>query len=371
MLENKRYYLGCDIGGTFTDFALIDQESNEVKVYKCLSTPDDPARAVFEGIKRFQEDDKECLSKTIELIHGTTLVINAIIERKGAKTALLTTSGFRDIIEIARELRYEVYNFQIEYPVPLVPRYLRFEVKERMSFDGKVIQPLDEGQVLLLIEHLKKHQIESIAICFLHSYKNSGHEKRVAAMIQDRWPDVSISSSFEILPQIEEYERTNTTIVNAYIKRVMEEYLSRIERKLASQGFEGALYIMSSSGGLIPFETAKRFPVRAIESGPAGGVMAAKFYSRLHAYNDILSFDMGGTTAKLCAVMRGEVNISRDYEVDRMRRFKKGSGIPLRMPVFDLIEIGAGGGKHCKGKSFGASGSRARKCRCQSWAGLL
>lgn len=353
MVKAKQYLLGCDIGGTFTDFALIDQQTGKVSVYKCLSTPEDPARAVFEGIKKFLNEDKECLGRTLELIHGTTLVINAIIERKGAKTALVTTRGFKDIIEIARELRYEVYNFQIEYPVPLVPRHLRFELSERMAYDGRVIERLDEGEVLSLIKWLKKNGIESIAICFLHSYKNPGHEKRVASIIKDRWPEVSISISSEVLPQIEEYERTNTTIVNAYIKRVMEDYLLTIEKWLTSHGFEGALYIMSSSGGVIPVDTAKTFPVRAIESGPAGGVMAAKFYSKLHEYNDILSFDMGGTTAKLCAVMRGEVSISRDYEVDRMRRFKKGSGIPLRTPVFDLIEIGAGGGSIAKVSSLG------------------
>ncbi len=353
MVKTKHYLLGCDIGGTFTDFALIDLQSGRVRVYKCLSTPDDPAKAVFEGIKKFINEDKDCLGQTLELIHGTTLVINAIIERKGAKTALVTTRGFKDIIEIARELRYEVYNFQIEYPVPLVPRHLRFEVGERMAYDGKVIERMEEGEVLSLIEELKRNGIESIAICFLHSYKNPEHEKRVAAILKDRWPEVSVSISSEVLPQIEEYERTNTTIVNAYIKRVMEDYLMRIEKWLTSRGFEGVLYIMSSSGGVIPVDTAKTFPVRAIESGPAGGVMAAKFYSRLHDYNDILSFDMGGTTAKLCAVMRGEVSISRDYEVDRMRRFKKGSGIPLRTPVFDLIEIGAGGGSIAKVSSLG------------------
>lgn len=345
--------MGCDIGGTFTDFALINLKNGRVRVYKCLSTPDDPARAVFEGIQKFISEDKDCLGQILEFIHGTTLVINAIIERKGAKTALVTTRGFKDIIEIARELRYEVYNFQIEYPIPLVPRHLRFEVGERMAYDGKIIEKMDEGEVLSLIETLKRNGIESIAICFLHSYKNQEHEKRVKALLKDRWPEVSVSISSEVLPQIEEYERTNTTIVNAYIKRVMEDYLLRIEKWLTSRGFEGALYIMSSSGGVIPVNTAKTFPVRAIESGPAGGVMAAKFYSKLHDYNDILSFDMGGTTAKLCAVMRGEVSISRDYEVDRMRRFKKGSGIPLRTPVFDLIEIGAGGGSIARVSSLG------------------
>lgn len=347
-MREKIYCLGCDIGGTFTDFVLINQKNGEVKVHKCLSTPEDPSKAIFEGINKFLDEDGQSLNQTAEIIHGTTLVINAIIERKGAKTALVTTRGFRDVIEIARELRYEVYNFQIEYPVPLVPRHLRFEVDERLSFDGKTIKALNEEEVISLIRDLKKKQIESVAICFLHSYKNPENEQRVAGIFRRCWPEVSISISFEVLPQIEEYERTNTTIVNAYIKRVMEEYLSALEKWLTSKGFEGSLYIMSSSGGVIPVETAKRFPVRAIESGPAGGVMAAKFYSRLHDYNDILSFDMGGTTAKLCAVMRGEVNISRDYEIDRMRRFKKGSGIPLRTPVFDLIEIGAGGGSIAK-----------------------
>jgi N-methylhydantoinase A len=347
-VSEKIYYLGCDIGGTFTDFVLINQKNGEVKVHKCLSTPQDPSQAIFEGIKRFLEQDSSLLSRTAEIIHGTTLVINAIIERKGARTALMTTRGFRDVIEIARELRYEVYNFQIEYPLPLVPRHLRFEVDERVSFDGRVIKALEEKEVLDLLQRLKEKRIESVAVSFLHSYKNPEHEKRVDAILRNSWPDLSISLSSEVLPQIEEYERTNTTIVNAYIKRVMEEYLSALEKWLHSKGFEGSLYIMSSSGGVIPLETAKRLPVRAIESGPAGGVMAAKFYSRLHDYNDILSFDMGGTTAKLCVVMKGEVNISRDYEIDRMRRFKKGSGIPLRTPVFDLIEIGAGGGSIAK-----------------------
>ena len=352
-MKIKQYYLGCDIGGTFTDFCLINEETGEVKVAKCLTTPDDPARAVFEGIAKFLEMDKDCLRKCIEIIHGTTLVINAIIERKGAKTALLTTAGFRDVIEICREMRYDVYNLQIEYPIPLVPRHLRFEVNERVSFDGKVIRPLDEGQVLSLIEELKKKKIESIAISFLHSYNNPEHERRVASIVREHWPEVSISTSSEVLPQIEEYERTNTTIVNAYINRVMDEYLSRLEKWLISNGFEESLYLMLSSGGIIPVETARKFPVRAIESGPAGGVMAAKFYAKLHGYNDILSFDMGGTTAKLCAVIRGKVNISRDYEVVRMSRFKKGSGIPLRIPCFDLIEIGAGGGSIAKVGSLG------------------
>jgi N-methylhydantoinase A len=352
-MQGKHYYLGCDIGGTFTDFCLINEETRAISVAKCLTTPDDPARAVFEGIGRFLNIDKECLSKCIEIIHGTTLVINAIIERKGATTSLLTTAGFRDIIEIGREMRYDVYNFQIEYPIPLIPRHLIFEVNERVSFDGKVIQPLDEKQVASLIDELKKRKVESIAICFLHSYKFPEHERRVATIIKEHWPEVTVSISSEVLPQIEEYERTNTTIVNAYIKRIMDEYLSRIERRLISYGFEGPLYLMLSSGGIIPSETARKFPVRTIESGPAGGVMAAKFYAKLHEYKDLLSFDMGGTTAKLCSVISGQVNISRDYEVGRMSRFKKGSGIPLRVPCFDLIEIGAGGGSIAKVGSLG------------------
>lgn len=352
-MEVNKYYLGCDIGGTFTDFCLINKETGEVNVAKCLSTPDDPAKAVFEGIGRFLKIDKECLSKCIEIIHGTTLVINAIIERKGAKTSLLTTAGFRDIIEIGREMRYDVYNFQIEYPSPLIPRHLILEVNERISFDGRIIQAIDEKQVLSLIDKLKKKKVESIAICFLHSYKFPEHERKVASIIRKHWPEVPVSISSEVLPQIEEYERTNTTIVNAYIKGIMEGYLSCIQKWLISYGFGGSLHLMLSSGGIIPVETAKKFPVRAIESGPAGGVMAAKFYAKLHEYNDLLSFDMGGTTAKLCSVTGGEVNISRDYEVGRMSRFKKGSGIPLRVPCFDLIEIGSGGGSIARVGSLG------------------
>jgi len=352
-MNAKQYYLGCDVGGTFTDFSLIDGNTGEVKVAKCLTTPENPSKAIFEGVERFLRDDKECLAACREIIHGTTLVINAILERKGAKTALLTTRGFRDIIEIAREMRYDVYDFQIEYPPPLIPRHLRYEVDERIAFDGRIIEPLNEDQLLHLIGRLKEKQVESIAICFFHSYKNPDHEKQAAGFIKERWPEVSISLSSEILPQIGEYERTNTTIVNAYIGRIMGQYLSVLEQWLVSHGFKESLFLMNSGGGVIPAETAKRFPVRCIESGPVGGVMAAGFYADLHQYSDILSFDMGGTTAKLCAIMGGRLHTSREYEVDRRSRFKKGSGIALKVPVIDLIEIGAGGGSIAKVGSLG------------------
>ncbi len=338
------FRLGCDIGGTFTDFILLNQETGETEIHKLLTTPDDPSKAVLSGIERYLESRPDLLSEMENIIHGTTLVINAIIERKGALTALITTGGLRDILEIGREKRYDIYDVFISYPPPLVPRYLRREVGERINRDGLVIKRLDEQEAGKVAAELAAAGVESIAVCFLHSFVNPEHEQLMGRVLKETCGQIPFSLSSEVLPEIREYERTSTTVANSYVQPLTNRYLNNLKDSLSSMGFNRKLFVMLSSGGTASLETAIKYPIRICESGPASGVMAARFYGRAAGIEDLLSFDMGGTTAKSCIVSGGQAAMTQTYEVARMHRFKRGSGIPLRIPVIDLMETGAGGG---------------------------
>jgi N-methylhydantoinase A len=345
--------LGCDIGGTFTDFVLVDDESGEFRVNKCLTTPGDPSDAVEQGIRELLEQAPGFMPKIEEIIHGTTLVINAIIERKGAKTGLLTTRGFRDVLELGRELRYDAYDIFAEYPLPLVPRSLRREVSERITVDGRVIEELDPREVRTVLSEMLELGIESLAVCLINSYENPVHEIKIKEIVGSEAPDLSLSTSFEVLPQIREYERTCTTATNAYVKPITARYLAKLSSRLDSLGFRGKLFIMLSSGGITSVETARQFPVRIIESGPTAAVIASQHYGRMFKIKDIFCFDMGGTTAKSCLIQKGQAGLVSTFEVGRVQRFKKGSGLPIQVPVVDLMEIGAGGGSIAKINKMG------------------
>lgn len=343
-MKNGAFRLGCDIGGTFTDFVLVNDETGTFSIYKCLTTPSDPSDAIETGIRGLEQQTPGFMPYVAEIIHGTTLVINAIIERKGARTGLITTKGFRDILELGREIRYDAYDIFAEYPKPLVPRPLRKEVNERIASDGRILQVLDFDDVKQVLQSLQDANVESIAICLINSYENPEHELKVKALVDELAPDLSISVSCEVLPQIREYERTSTTATNAYVKPITVKYLQKLSSRLQSLGFEGKLFIMLSSGSITTVATACEFPVRIIESGPTAAVIASQHYGRMFNIKDIFCFDMGGTTAKSCLIQKGEAGLVSTFEVGRVQRFKKGSGLPIQVPVVDLMEIGAGGG---------------------------
>jgi N-methylhydantoinase A len=347
------YRLGCDIGGTFTDFVLVNDDTGEFQINKCLTTPGDPSDAVEQGIRELLEQTPGFMPKIDEIIHGTTLVINAIIERKGAKTGLITTKGFRDVLELGREMRYDAYDIFAEYPLPLVPRSLRYEVSERITSDGRVIRALEAKDVQKVLSELLESGIESLAVCLINSFENPVHEIKIKEMVDQLAPELSLSTSFEVLPQIREYERTCTTATNAYVKPITARYLAKLSSRLEALGFKGKLFIMLSSGGITSVETARQFPVRIIESGPTAAVIASQHYGRMFQIKDIFCFDMGGTTAKSCLIQKGHAGLVSTFEVGRVQRFKKGSGLPIQVPVVDLMEIGAGGGSIAKMSKMG------------------
>src|SRR5262245_43299433 len=345
--------VGVDIGGTFTDLILIDDATGELTIGKVLTTPDDPSRAVTDVLEDALGRAAAPAEQVRHVIHGTTLVTNAIIERKGASTALLTTRGFRDAYEIAREHRYDLYDLFLEMPTPLVPRYLRLEVDERIYADGAVARKPDQDAIARLVAELRDKDVEAIAICFMHSYQNPAHEQLVGAIVGEVAPGMRVSLSSEVVPEIREYERTSTTVVNVYVQALVEKDLAELVRRLAELRVGGELLMMLSSGAISTVETASRFPVRLLESGPAGGALASAYYGQLASMRDLLAFDMGGTTAKLCVIEDGQPLTSTEFEVDRKYRFKKGSGLPVKVPVVDLIEIGAGGGSIAHVDSLG------------------
>ncbi len=352
-MKKNAFRLGCDIGGTFTDFVLVNDRTGEFQTHKCLTTPSDPSTAVAEGVRQLEIDAPGFMAFTDEFIHGTTLVINAIIERKGARTGLITTQGFRDVLELGRELRYDAYDIFAEYPEPLVPRFLRKEVAERVASDGRILLPIQKEDIAAVLQQLQDLQIDSLAVCLLNSYENPIHEKIIQAEIERLAPELSLSTSFEVLPQIREYERTCTTVTNAYVKPITSKYLEKLSSRLIALGFKGKLYIMLSSGGITSIETARKFPVRIIESGPTAAVIASQHYGSLFQIKDMFCFDMGGTTAKSCLIQKGEAGMVSTFEVGRVQRFKKGSGLPIQVPVVDLMEIGAGGGSMAKISNMG------------------
>ena len=353
MKTDRRYRLGCDIGGTFTDFVLLDDETGEIRTSKCLTTPKDPSDAVEQGIRALEAGKQGFVPELNELIHGTTLVINSIIERKGARTALITTKGFRDVLEIGREIRYAPYDIFAEFPRPLIPRRYRFEVDERVRSDGTVLKALDRDEARRLIRTLPYLGIESVAVCLINSFENPAHELILKEIIEEEMPAVPVSISYEVLPQIKEYERTSTTVTNAYVKPLTGRYLSKLAGRLASLGFEGKLFIMLSSGGVTSVETAARFPVRIIESGPTAAVIAGQYYGKHFNISEMFCFDMGGTTAKSCLIQKGVAGVVPTFEVGRVQRFMKGSGLTIQVPVVDLMEIGAGGGSIAKVSKMG------------------
>ncbi|MEA2038699.1 MAG: hydantoinase/oxoprolinase family protein [Thermodesulfobacteriota bacterium] len=352
-MSDKYYRLGCDIGGTFTDFVLLNDRTGEIKINKCLTTPSDPSDAVEQGIREMEEKLFPFVGGLDEVIHGTTLVINSIIERKGAKTGLITTKGFRDVLELGREIRYAPYDIFAEFPVPLVPRRFRLEVDERVRSDGTILRPLDPEEAREVVKRLIKTGVESIAVCLLNSFENPSHELTIKDIILEEAPDISVSISYEVLPQIKEYERTSTTVTNAYVKPLTGNYLSKLSKKLEDIGSKGKLFIMLSSGGITSVETAAEFPVRIIESGPTAAVISGQYYGRLFDIPEMFCFDMGGTTAKSCLIQGGVAGVVPTFEVGRVQRFMKGSGLTIQVPVVDLMEIGAGGGSIAKVSKMG------------------
>ena len=344
--------LGVDIGGTFTDLAL-EHGDGRFHSIKLLTTGAEPERAVLDGVAAACAAAGIALGEIGQIIHGTTLATNALIERRGAETLFVTTEGFRDVLEMGSESRFEQYDLNIVKPVPLVRRARRLTVRERLDVNGVALIPLDEASVAPVLDAIAAARIESVAIGLLHSYANPAHEQRLREMILAAHPGLPVSLSSDVSPEMREYQRFSTTVANAYVQPAVSSYLHRLERALAEAGFAGALMVMLSNGGLATLETAIRFPVRLVESGPAGGAIYAAAVARQTGAARAVSFDMGGTTAKICLIDEGRPQAARDFEVDRAYRFKRGSGLPLRIPVVEMVEIGAGGGSLCSVDSLG------------------
>lgn len=340
--ETNKVALSADIGGTFTDIVLCGTFGRLTR--KVLTSVAQPELGLMAGARQLLAEVGLGFGDVGIFVHGTTLATNALLERKGARTALVTTLGFRDILEIGTESRFDQYDIQISKPKPLVSRELRLGVGERIDAAGRELLPLDEADVERAIEVLVREDIESVAVGFLHAYVNPAHEQRVAEMIATALPDVSISLSSDICPEIREFERISTTVANAYVKPQVDGYLGRMVEALAMEGFGGQLFLVTSGGGLTSVDTARRYPIRLVESGPAGGAIYASRRARELGLDRVVSFDMGGTTAKICLIQDGEPTAANSFEVDRTHRFMKGSGIPLRIPSIELVEIGAGGG---------------------------
>lgn len=334
--------LAVDIGGTFTDVAL--EQGTRLVTTKVLTTPQEPERGVLDGVAKVLAEAAIPASQVSLIIHGTTLATNALIERKGAKTALIVTEGLRDSLEMAYENRFAQYDIAIDRPEPLVPRYLRWPVGERLNAAGEVLRPLDEASVAALVPMIQEHGIESVAVGLIHSYANAEHERRVGEILQAALPDLSLTLSSEVCPEIREYERQSTTCANAYVRPIMARYLTKLESALRRDGFACPFLLMTSGGGLTSFEAAVKFPIRLVESGPAGGAILASRIAKECGLDEVLSFDMGGTTAKICLIDDAEPLTSRTFEVGRVYRFLKGSGLPIRIPAIEMVEIGAGGG---------------------------
>jgi len=337
--------IGIDIGGTFTDFALLDAAGERLAVHKQLTTPRDPSEAVIDGVAAILDANDVPISEISSIAHGTTLVTNAVIERRGAVTGMLVTKGFGDIMDMGMERRYDLFDLGVAYPEPLVSRTLRRGIPERVHYDGRIETPLDLAAARTAIAELvEAHAIKALAICFLHSYIDPGHERAVKQMATEEFPDLYVSASSEVFPNMREFERWTTTSINAYTQPMVDRYLDRLESGLKSLGYEGRFDIMTSSGGMLAPDTARRFPVRLLESGPAAGVLMAAVQGRALDLPDVLSFDLGGTTAKGALIRAHTPLKSAATEIARVHEFKRGSGLPVRIPVLDLIEIGAGGG---------------------------
>lgn len=334
--------LAVDIGGTFTDLAL---EAGGVRTtLKVLTTQDAPEQGVIDGTPRILRSAGVRPNDIGIVIHGTTLATNAIIERKGAKTALITTAGFRDVLAMGNESRYDQYDLNIVLPEPLAPRYLRLPVPERLDNEGNVLLPLDERAVRALVPLLKREGVEAIAVGFLHAFVSPLHERRVREILAEELPGVPVSLSSEVSPEMREWERFSTTVANAYVQPRMSRYLAALQERLQRLGVRAPIFLMLSGGGLTTIETACRFPIRLVESGPAGGAIFSAHIAKECGLEQVLSLDMGGTTAKICLIDQFRPQTARSFEIARVGRFRKGSGLPLRIPVIEMVEIGAGGG---------------------------
>ena len=340
---NSEYRIGVDIGGTFTDIVAVNQKNGQQFNGKVLTTPENPSKGVLTGIKDIISKNK-INPNNCRIIHGTTLVANALIERKGSKTALLTTQGFKDVLEIGREWRYDLFSLGLEMPSPIVPRNLRFEVTERVNFKGEIVKNLLEDELIKIAKLIKKSGVKTLAIVFLHSFKNSKNENLAKNVIQKELPDLNICLSSVVSPEIGEYERTSTCVANAYVQPVFKNYVNSLVEGLKKIGISNDLFLMLSDGGIVHQKTAIEFPIRLVQSGPAGGAQAATLFGKMQKSKNILCFDMGGTTAKACLIEDSKPSRTTVFEVARVFRFSKGSGLPLQVPVVDMIEIGAGGG---------------------------
>ena len=340
--------LAFDTGGTFTDFAFADDDGS-ILLHKVLSTPDAPARAVLQGVDELLAKVRKGQAArrgegALQILGATTVVTNAVLERKGVDTAFITTDGFQDMLRIRTEGRYDLYDLRIQYPEPLVPREHCFGVAERVTAHGEVVTPLDEAGVECIAAKLNELGIQSVAVCLLHAYKYPAHEQRIGELLARHAPGVSVSLSSSVCPEVREYDRASTTVANAYTRPLMVQHVEHLERELGQRGVQSQLLWMTSSGGVVPSSSAARTPVRLIESGPAAGAVAAAEYARTAGERSVLSFDMGGTTAKLCLIPDGQPQIANELEVARHERFRKGSGFPLKIQSIHMIEIGAGGG---------------------------
>lgn len=338
------YRLGIDIGGTFTDFVLLDETNGTLSFGKTLTTYPDPTNGIITGTKQILKEFRVDAKDIHTIVHGTTLVTNAVIERKGAKTGFITTAGFTDVPEIGRELRYDIYDIFLTMPEALVSHKHRVGVNERLSASGEVLTKLSRADVHEAVSKLVSRGVQSIAVSLLHSFTNPDHERLIGDVISKDFPNLYASLSVDIMPEIREYERASATIMNAYVQPITDKYLETLEKRLRGVGFEGNIDIMISSGRLTTIQGARKSPVQLLESGPAGGAMAGVFFGKLTKKKDLLCFDMGGTTAKASLILDNKPEITNQFEAARVRRFKKGSGLPVRIPVIDLIEIGAGGG---------------------------
>ena len=338
----KTIRLGVDIGGTFTDVVL--EKGPELFSCKVLTTYSAPENAIIDGLHQVCDKAGIKPQDIQQIIHGTTLATNALIERRGAKTALITTEGFRDVIEMRTESRFEQYDLNLTLPEPLLPRHMRFTVGGRVDAKGAILVDMDRAEVESVVEKIAQAGYESVAVGLIHSYLNPAHEQLVREVLAQKLPEVSVSISSEVSPQMREYERFNTVVANAYIKPLMASYLGRLEARLSEEGVQCRIFLMHSGGGIISLQNAAEFPVRLVESGPAGGAVFAAHIAARYGLNKVLSFDMGGTTAKICLIKNQTPRTSRVFEVARTYRFKKGSGMPISIPVIDMVEIGAGGG---------------------------
>lgn len=337
------YRIGVDIGGTFTDFALFDDSTGMVRTHKQLTTPRNPSQAVIEGAQNIVNQAGIAFADVSVVVHGTTLVTNAIIERNQTPVAMLVTKGFKDLLDIGYERRYDLFDLRLDFPKPAVPRALRVEVPGRLDYDGNELYQLNLDSVFEPLSQLcKEHSPKAIAVCFLHSTHNPSHENLARQWLNKNFPNLTVTLSSEVFPYPREYDRWTTACLNAYVQPITNDYLTKLETGLDDLGFKGKFLIMSSSGGTLIPDIARKFPIRLLESGPAAGALMSANIGNQKDIGRILSFDMGGTTAKGCLISDGQPLKRYDFEVARVHEFRKGSGLLTRIPVIDMIEIGSG-----------------------------